>query len=620
MAGFAVTSSADAYGKKRPVDSPELGWYVYLLAFVAVIGGFLFGYDTGIVSAAMLYVPTSSYMVPMDSLWQESIIAITPGMACIGALFAGSSADYFGRKPLIIVSSIIFVVGAVICGAATGKVVLLVGRFFLGIAIGALRLIANCFASMIVPIYVSEASPTHIRGKMLTGFNLMVTFGQMASNVVAGGLSYIEGSDVAWRLMFGLAAVPAIIQLVGFFFLPESPRWLYARRSEQASRKVLTKIYNDDQAWVDFEVSEIADMYQQDKLERETHVSEFTITRVLRTSHVRKALLIGCSLQAFQQLSGINTIMYYTGTIIKSTGIRDNHTTIWLSVVTSAVNFAGNLIPFVIVERYGRRRVLLCSVAATVVTLSLLGTSFLLINRDTAEVLPHPSTSNSVFNTGVSGFERCSSYSNCDFCVTDESCGFCAEEGVGKSPGYCLPRNPHQPEKYSVTGFCSENIAANSATLNGTQYEWSSAFCHTKYTFLPIVLMVLYLCLFSAGYAPLPWLLNAEFYPLWARGTCVSVSTFCNWAFNLLISLTFLSLSQGVTKFGAFYIYAFLTAVGLVIFWKYVPETTNCSLDEIEILFMSDKQRALYSRSRRSVDSSSDEEKASTRSAQNSYQ
>ncbi|CAD6189119.1 unnamed protein product [Caenorhabditis auriculariae] len=551
----------------RPQSSPNLGLYVYLIAFCAVIGGFLFGYDTGIVSSAMLYVPKNEAMKPMGKVWQEVIVSVTPGFAALGSLLSGPAADKWGRKKVILVSSFVFTIGGLVCGIAIEKYMLLVGRILLGIAIG--------ISSMVVPMYIGESSPAHIRGQLITGFQLMITFGLLAANVMAGGFSYVDPQNVGWRLMFGFAAIPSAIQFVIFFFLPESPRWLYKAGEKPEAKKVLDRIYSHNAAWINYEMTEISLLCDEEKREMEQLGKSYVISRVLTTAHVRKALIIGCLLQAFQQLSGINTIMYYTGKIIQSSGVGDEHVIVWISVGISSVNFVCTFIPMYLVERVGRRVLLLVSVLGVAITLLLMGGAFYAINRDSAETL----SSTLVVNNSPN---RCSTFSNCDYCVTDERCGFC--QPLGSQKGYCLPTSGSSA--ISSIGPCSN------LTIEITpKFQWSEDYCVSRFTIAPIILMLVYLSFFSSGYAPLPWVMNAEFYPLWARSTCISMATAVNWIFNLIISLTFLSLSEAVSKHGTFLIYAGITFVAMLFVVFFVPETRNYTIEEVETLFMTDRKR-----------------------------
>uniref|UniRef100_A0A158QLI8 MFS domain-containing protein n=1 Tax=Haemonchus placei TaxID=6290 RepID=A0A158QLI8_HAEPC len=512
----------------------------------------LFGYDTGVVTAAMMYVPDNKGMKPVNNIWHEVIVSITSGFAAVGALLSARGSDLFGRKKVIVAACIVFTAGAVVCAVAWTKVVLVIGRVLLGIAIG--------FASMIVPVYVSEASPSHIRGRLVTGFQLMITVGMVVANVVGAGFSYLNPVNVGWRLMFGFAGVPAIIQFVCFLFLPESPRWLFEHNRTEET-EVLRKIYNGDEEWVKYEMAEIKHGHRMERMAKEEHAGNGPmLLRIIRTPHVLKALFIGSVIQAFQQLSGINTVMYYTTNIIQSAGVTDNHATIWIAVGTSAVNAFGTFIPIALVERMGRRVLFMISMTFVILSLLAMGGAFILINKVSE-----------LHKKIVIDTESKKLSANCDFCVTDDNCGFCAVKGL----------------KTGTLLFATKLTRA----LSGSKYQWDAKTCETKYTVLPIIIMVLYLLSFSSGYGPLPWVVNAEFYPLWARSTCVSITTACNWTFNLIIALTYLSLGQAITKYGTFFLYAGFTFIALIFVYCFVPETRGCSIDEVELLFMTKKAR-----------------------------
>ncbi|KHJ79323.1 hypothetical protein OESDEN_21032 [Oesophagostomum dentatum] len=180
-------------------------------------------------------------------------------LAIVGALLSAKGSDAFGRRKVIIVASALFVIGSLLSALSWQKITLVIAQGILGVAIG--------LASMIVPLYIGEASPSHIRGRLVTGFQLMITIGLVLANVIGGGFSYIDPVNVGWRfeiiellmltfhrnvnnmitsrkekhycrLMFGCAAIPALFQLICFMFLPESPRWLYEHNMKEACQDV----------------------------------------------------------------------------------------------------------------------------------------------------------------------------------------------------------------------------------------------------------------------------------------------------------------------------------------------------------------------------------------------
>ncbi|MEQ2272856.1 hypothetical protein XENORESO_015269 [Xenotaenia resolanae] len=268
-------------------------FFVYLLAFFSALGGFLFGYDTGVVSGAMLLLKKEMHL---SALWQELLVSSTVGAAALSALSGGFLNGRLGRRICILIASFIFCGGGIILSVAQNKGVLLVGRITVGLGIG--------IASMTVPVYIAEVSPPHLRGQLVTINSLFITGGQFIASVVDGAFSYL--SQDGWRYMLGLSVLPAVLQFFGFIFLPESPRWLLQKGRNQEARQVLGRVRGNQN--IEEEYDSIRASIEEEG--KEAGSGGVVILRILSYGPTRRALIVGCGLQMFQQLSGINTVMY----------------------------------------------------------------------------------------------------------------------------------------------------------------------------------------------------------------------------------------------------------------------------------------------------------------------
>ncbi|XP_059153748.1 proton myo-inositol cotransporter-like, partial [Physella acuta] len=325
---------------------------IYWLATCATVSGLLFGYDTGIISGSLLLI---NEQYGLSSYYQVAIVSSTVVSAAVFSLVSGMVADAIGRKLTIMISAVVFTVGGVIMGFATGPEMILIGRIVVGASIG--------FVSSIVPVYVSECAPPDIRGRLLTLNQLFITIGIVVSSVMAGALQNIKPSG--WRYMLGLAAIPGIVQFIFFFYLPESPRYQMMKNQEREAEITLKKIRNTNN--VDQEMDEIRQSLKQEAESKGWHIWK----QIFTTPHVRKALFIGCMLQVFQQFCGINTVIYYSGSILLSAGFS-TEMAIWLACVPAVFNFLATFIGLWAVESLGRKLVLTLSFLAIAVALCVL--------------------------------------------------------------------------------------------------------------------------------------------------------------------------------------------------------------------------------------------------------
>ncbi|XP_040018202.2 proton myo-inositol cotransporter [Gasterosteus aculeatus] len=527
--------------------------FLYVLAFFSALGGFLFGYDTGVVSGAMLLLKKE---MNLSALWQELLVSSTVGAAALSALGGGYLNGWLGRRACILLASLVFSIGGVIMSLAPDKVVLLVGRVTVGLGIG--------IASMTVPVYIAEVSPPHRRGQLVTINSLFITGGQFVASVVDGAFSYV--SRGGWRFMLGLSVIPAVLQFVGFLFLPESPRWLLQKGRSQQARRALSRIRGGRS--IDEEYDTIRTSIEEEG--KEAGGGGHVILRIFGHGPTRRALVVGCGLQMFQQLAGINTVMYYSATILQMAGVQDVKQAIWLSAATSATNFVFTLVGVWLVERVGRRKLTLGSLLGTGLSLSVLAVGFWLSARYSPPATLHPVDAQN---------STCRLYGSCELCMLDPDCGFCyRENGSAVFDSSCVPAGQASTD-HAAWGRCSNQTEATGSPT------WAYNYCPTSYSWVVLTGLLLYLGFFAPGMGTMPWTVNSEIYPLWARSTGNACSAGVNWTCNVLVSLTFLHIAQYLTYYGAFLMYAGLVALGLLFVYGCLPETQGLQLEDVESLF-----------------------------------
>ncbi|XP_044279321.1 proton myo-inositol cotransporter isoform X5 [Varanus komodoensis] len=426
---------------RRQFQQDETPGFVYVVSIFSALGGFLFGYDTGVVSGALLLLKKE---LNLDAFWQELLVSSTVGAAAFSALLGGVLNGWCGRRICILLASFIFTAGAALLAAAQDKETLLGGRIVVGLGIG--------IASMTVPVYIAEVAPPHLRGRLVTINTLFITGGQFFASVIDGAFSYLPKNG--WRYMLGLSAVPAVIQFFGFLFLPESPRWLIQKGQTQKARRILSRM-RGNQA-IDEEYDSIKNNIEEE--EKEDGAGGPVIYRMLTYPPTRRELIVGCSLQMFQQLAGINTVMYYSATILQMSGVQDDRLAIWLAAVTAFTNFIFTLIGVWLVEKVGRRKLTLGSLAGTMVALVILALGFLLSAQVSPQVTLNPEGPSSPNST-------CTKYSYCNGCMLDPICGFCYQ--LNKSSvvdSSCVPVNKKSTME-AAWGSCAFQCAEDRQDL-----------------------------------------------------------------------------------------------------------------------------------------------------------
>ena len=326
--------------------------WLYVVAIVASLGGLLSGYDTGVISGALLFI-NETWVLP-DTLQGFLVSSVLIG-AVIGAATNGVLADIFGRKKIIMATAVIFIIGSIMCAFAPNVYVLIISRIFVGFAVG--------IVNFVVPLYLSEISPKNLRGTLVSLYQWAITSGILFSYFINAAFAQAVYN---WRWMLFAGVLPGLILFVGMCLMSDTPRWLVSKNRDNEAKAVFKKIEPD----VDSD-REIQDIKTTLNSEAEGQDQKFKFKKWMIMPFV-----VGVGIMFAQICTGINTIIYYAPTIFKTAGFDSNLTAIYATTGIGVVNFVMTIVAVFFTDRLGRKPLLYFGLIGVMLSLFALGTSF----------------------------------------------------------------------------------------------------------------------------------------------------------------------------------------------------------------------------------------------------
>jgi sugar porter (SP) family MFS transporter len=342
--------------------------HVYAVSAFAALGGLSFGLDTGMISGVLTMENFVDYMTngeqQFTSLQSSTIVSTLLAGCFVGALMSGLLCERLGRKRTILIGSLILILGVIIQTAANGYIMICVGRPFAGVGIGML--------SMTVPLYQSELAPKAIRGRLISLQQFAITIGIMLSFWINYGTNLHLQGTATWRVPLALQMAPAIVLAVGTMFLPYSPRWLLQQGRNEEAQQVLARLHGNGDKNHPYVLEEYNEICEQIALEKAVAIHSYV---ELLQGTVRRRVILGVLIQIFQQLTGINAIMYYAPSIFQATGINSGNASLLATGINGVVNVLATIPAILWVDRWGRRWTLvsgaivmgICMIAAGIV-------------------------------------------------------------------------------------------------------------------------------------------------------------------------------------------------------------------------------------------------------------
>ncbi|RCK54353.1 Myo-inositol transporter 2 [Candida viswanathii] len=356
---------------------------VLILTLASSISGFMFGYDTGYISSALVQVGTDLSNKILTNGEKELITSATSLGALIGAVIGGILANIIGRRKVLLGSNVIFVVGTIIQLASKTVWTMIVGRFILGWGVG--------IASLIAPLMISELAPAQYRGRLIVTNVMFITGGQLVAYFINWGLTRVAHG---WRVSVGLCMVPPVLQFVLFWFLPDTPRYYVMNNEIDKAKKVIRQVHVEpSEAFVDATIDEMVTSNSTVPGKNPLQKAWESIKIIHTTPGNFRALILACGLQGIQQFTGFNSLMYFSATIFETIGF---HNATAVSIIIAATNFVFTGVAICIIDKVGRRRILLVGMPCMCGALIVCAIAFHFLDIDFG--------SGTIISRGISGW------------------------------------------------------------------------------------------------------------------------------------------------------------------------------------------------------------------------
>jgi SP family arabinose:H+ symporter-like MFS transporter len=509
--------------------------FMTTVALIVALGGFLMGFDASVISGVVGFIEIDFELSKLELGWAVSSLALT---ATFAMMVAGPISDRIGRRPTLKIAAVLFALSAIASALAPGFQTLVIARMVGGLGVGA--------ALIIAPMYIAEIAPASIRGRMVSFNQLNIVIGistAFFSNYLIlklgqTDLSWAESlrfGDWGWRWMLGIEALPAILYFFALLFVPESPRWLAMRGRDDEAHDVLERVSGSEQAAIDLRTV-------KESIDVEAGQSGISIKALFHPS-MKLVLTIGISVGILQQITGINSVFFYSPMIFEQSGIGTN-ASFMQAVLVGLVNLVFTIAAMALIDRLGRRPLLgagMAGIAVCMLTLSYgFGAATYALDQDAIDTLPAEISRVQLADLTDTSFD-----SDVEF-----------RAAVTAAVGDAVYRQYESP------------LVSSAINVNAT---------------LILFAILGFVASFAISIGPIMWVLFSELFPNKVRGMAISFVGLINSAVAFLVTFIFPWELQNIGNAGTFLIYGVFAVIGLVFVMRILPETKGRSLEELEI-------------------------------------